>query len=205
MVNHLLKRAHERQRPILEPAPGIGLALSRLHEACGPARYTFALWLAHHTRGPVFWIAPNWSAAPLNPDGMTQFVNPGRFTFITPRRSEELLWTMEETLRAGLVPLVVADLPGLPALTPVRRLHIAAETSMRETGQTPLGLILTPSNGGAQGVESRWHMAQAHSAEEDAWTLTRLRARTDPIKCWKVTGLPQKPQLASYSAKIKTT
>ncbi|MEP2533411.1 hypothetical protein [Shimia sp.] len=197
MATHLLKRAPDRPRPALEAAPGISLRLARLHEACGPARYTFALWLARQTRGPVFWIAPDWSAAPLNPDGMARFAHPGRFTFITPRRPEELLWTMEETLRAGIVPLVVADLPGLPALTPVRRLHLAAETGVAETGHAPLGLILTPDQGGAQGVESRWHMAQSHTADQDAWTLTRLRARTDPQRSWHVTGLPAKPQLSS--------
>ncbi len=200
MPTHLLTRSPERPRPMLEPAPGIALVLARLHEGCGPARHSFALWLARHSRGPVFWIAPEWSAAPLNPDGMARFVHPGRFTFLTPRRPEDVLWTMEETLRAGLVPLVVADLPGLPGLTPVRRLHLAAETGAADTGQPPLGLVLTPADGGAQGVESRWHMAPAHTPDTEAWTLTRLRARTDPVRRWQVTGLADKPRLAPEGA-----
>ncbi|PSL20041.1 ImuA family protein [Shimia abyssi] len=195
MATHLFKRAPERPRPTLQVAPGITLALARLHEACGSARYTFALWLARQTRGPVFWIATDWSGAPLYPDGIARFVHPGRFTFIAPRRPEDVLWAMEETLRAGLVPLVVADLPGLPALTPVRRLHLAAETGAAESGQPPLGLILTPGDGGAQGVESRWHMAAAHIAQDDSWILTRLRARTDPVKRWRLSGLPKEAKL----------
>ncbi len=139
MPTHLLKRAPERPRPTQNLAPGIDLALARLHEACGPTRYTFAMWLARQTQGPVFWIAPGWSGAPLNPDGMVGFVHPGRFTFIAPHRPEDVLWAMEETLRAGIVPLVVADVSGLPGLTSVRRLHLAAETGARETGHAPLG------------------------------------------------------------------
>ncbi|KPA23119.1 hypothetical protein shim_14130 [Shimia sp. SK013] len=197
MSTHLLSRRSERPRPALAPVPEVSLTLTRLHEACGNARHTFALWLARHTQGPVFWIAPDWGTAPLNPDGMLRFIHPGRVTFIAPRRPDELLWCMEEILRAGIVPLVVADLPGPPGLTPVRRLHLAAETGAAETGQKPLGLILTPAEGGAQGIESRWHMAPAHSLEGDAWRLTRLRARDAAPASWQVTGLTDTPQLTS--------
>ncbi len=195
MPTHMLHRAPQRSAPTLSPTPEVVLTLARLHEACGPARYSFALWLARHTTGPVFWIAPDWGAAPLNPDGMAPFVNPARFFFVAPRRAEEALWAMEEVLRAGIVPLVVADLPGLPGLTPVRRLHLAAETGAKEGTTAPLGLILTPGQGGAQGVESRWHMAPEHSPDADAWRLTRLRARTQPPKTWQITDLPDSPVL----------
>ncbi len=190
MATHLLKRSPARSAAALSPLPDVALTLARLHEACGPARYTFALWLAAQTKGPLFWIAPSWAAAPLNPAGMAPFLNPGRVTFISPHRPEEVLWTMEEALRAGIVPMVVADLPGPPALTPVRRLHLAAETGATASGAPPLGLILTPGNGGAQGIESRWHMAPDHSHNSSAWRLTRLRARSSPPQSWRLTGLP---------------
>ena len=77
-----------------------------------------------------------------------------------------------------------ADIPGLPGLTPVRRLHLAAETGGDEGQHLPTGLILTPGNGGAQGVESRWHLTPAYSPERESWTLKRLRARTDPVGEW---------------------
>lgn len=195
MATHLLKRAPARPADALAPVPEVALTLARLHEACGPARYSFALWLAHQVKGPLFWIAPDWGAAPLHPAGMAPFLNPGSVTFVSPRRPEEVLWTMEEVLRAGTVPLVVADLPGPPALTPVRRLHLAAETGAKASGRAPLGLILTPGDGGAQGIESRWHMAPDHRGDTDIWSLTRLRARTAPPQSWQLTGLPHAPKL----------
>ncbi len=164
----------------------LGLALARVHEACGPARRTFALWLAGRMSGPVIWIAADWEKDKLNADGMIAFADPGRFLFVSPKRTEDLLWVTEEALRAGAVPLVVADLPGAPALTPVRRMHLAAETARDTVGHSPLGLLLTPGNGGAQGVETRWHMAPAHGVAGRGWCLTRVRARTAPVRQWMV-------------------
>jgi protein ImuA len=165
---------------------GHGLALGRVHEACGPARHRLALWLAAQTRGPVIWIAPEWSADRLNPCGIMPFVDPARLLFVHPNRAEDVLWSMEEVLRSGAVALAVADLPGLPALTPVRRMHLAAENGGKVGNAQPLGLLLTPGMGGAQGVESRWHLTPDHKGAPGAWTLTRLRARTAPEQSWHV-------------------
>lgn len=187
MATHLLKRAPDRGRPLLALTDSISLTQARVHEACGLARRSFALWLASRTSGPVFWIVPLWAADQLNPDGVLRFIHPGRLTFITPRRAEDVLWTMEEVLRSGAVALVVADIPGPPGLTQVRRMHLAAEAGTAEkNGPPPLGLLLTPGDGGAQGVESRWRMSPAHLPDQDRWQLTRLRARTDPVKHWTV-------------------
>ncbi len=117
------------------------------------------------TGGPVFWVLPDWTppARPHGP-GMVRFLDPpGRVTFVHANRPEDILWTLEEVLRAGVVPpLVVGDLPGPPGLTPpVRRMHLAAEAG---GGEALGGLILTPPEGAAQGgVESRWRMTPDHS------------------------------------------
>jgi len=171
----------------------LSLPLCRTHEFCGNARRTLAMIVAGQMAGPVFWIAPGWLAERLNPEVMTRFANPGRFTFVSPHRAEDLLWIMEEVLRSGGVPLVVADIPAPPALTPVRRLHLAAETGAAEGTNRPLGLLLTPGDGGAQGVESRWHMAGDHGLDAIGWALSRLRARTQPPRSWRVT-----PQAAGF-------
>lgn len=186
MATHLLSRSTERPRPTLALHPEVTLAMARVHEACGAARRSFALWLASQTRGPVLWIAPAWQADQLNPDGVFAFVDPARLLFVTPTRAEDLLWSAEESLRAGAVALVVADLPGPPGLTAVRRMHLAVETGAAEGGHSPIGLLLTPGDGGAQGIETRWHMAPAHTGSARLWRLERRRARSQPPQSWTV-------------------
>lgn len=195
MPTHLLTRAPERKRPQLALHPGITLTRARAHEVCGPARWTFALALAGQSRGPVLWIAPGWERDRLNPDGMAAFVDPGRFLFVHPRRGEDLLWCAEEALRAGAVALVVTELPDPPALTPVRRLHLAAEAGAEtgaDCGAPPLGLLLTPGDGGAPGIESRWHMAPAHEGSARRWRLERRRARSAPPRAWTLAWSPDR-------------
>ncbi len=183
----------------------LSLARARVHEFCGNARRTLAMVAAGSLTGPVFWITPGWLPERLNPEAMLQFANPGRFTFVTPSRPEDLLWCMEEILRSGRVALAVADIPAPAHLTPVRRLHLAAETGATEGALAPLGLLLTPGNGGAQGVESRWRMDAAHEAQASGWRLTRLRARTAPVKSWRVLAGKTGPSLApAPPAEIET-
>ncbi|NOD46008.1 MULTISPECIES: ImuA family protein [unclassified Ruegeria] len=186
MSAHLLDQKPARAAPGLNLHNQITLQLGRVHEACGPARRSFAMWLAGQAQGPVLWISPAWEPGQLNPDGMMPFADPARFIFVHPTRAEDLLWCMEEALRSGAIPLIIGDLPGAPDLTPVRRMHLAAEQG-GTMGRAPLGLLLTPGDGGAQGVETRWHMAAAHQGEARRWTLTRRRARALPPVTWQAT------------------
>lgn len=168
---------------------GLGLARGRVHEICGPARTTLAALILGESQGPVIWIGPGWLPERLYPAGLAELADPGRIIFARARRPEDLLWSMEEALRSGAAPLVLTDLIAPPGLTPVRRLHLAAEAgaeAARHAGRLPpLGLLLTPERGGAQGVESRWHMEAAPSGttlitRRSAWVLRRLRARMAP-------------------------
>ncbi|WP_121062093.1 hypothetical protein [Chachezhania antarctica] len=216
MATHLLSHGTGRPadtRPGLCLAPDATddapfLAATRMHEACGPARRSFAVWLAGRLTGPVIWIRPTWSADRLHAPGIADFAEPARFVFIAPGRKDDLLWCAEEALRTGAAPLVVADLPEPPPLTPVRRLHLAAAAggealsalrkgAPRSTPRAmrgapadlpgPLGLLLCPGEGGAQGIETRWHMAPAHTdALSCTWTLERRRARALPPRRWTV-------------------
>lgn len=190
MTTALLNRHSHRPPPALTVLGDLSLTLARLHEGCGPARHTFAMLVAAASEGLVLWIAPTWQSDQPNPDGMSPLVAPERFLFAAPQRREDLLWCMEEALRSGAVPLVVADLPQPPGLTAVRRLHLAAEAGAARGNTRPLGLILTPEDGGAPGVETRWFMAPAHDAKNTAWRLERRRARTAPPACWRLTGAP---------------
>ena len=183
--NLLLKKQHSHTSTF-ELWPDVHLTLGRVHEACGPNRRSLAMMIAQKMDGPIFWIAPEWNTDHPHVDGMISFINPGRVTFITPKRTENILWIVEEVLRSGAVPLVVADLSGLPALTPVRRLHLAAETGLAEGTLPLLGLLLTPEDGGAPGVESRWHLAARHQGTDDIWQLDRIRSRSAPPRSWRL-------------------
>ncbi len=184
-----LIRQSERQGHGTLPFLGaLTLERARVHEFCGPARRTLALMAARAMAGPVLWLRPGWLPERLFPEGVAAFIEPGRLIFATPRRPEDLLWCVEEALRCAATPLVVAELPEPPRLTPVRRLHLAAETGAREGHRVPTGLLLTPGTGGAQGVESRWHLTSRHGARASAWQLDLLRARAIPPGRWLVSA-----------------
>ena len=176
-------------------AAGIGLARGRVHEFRGPSRVALAVQVMAECAGPVLWITPGWQAERIYPDGVAAFADPARLICARARRVEDILWAMEEGLRSGAVPLVVAELPLAPALTPVRRLQLAAEAgaeAAHHAGRAvaPLGMMLTGGEGGAAGVESRWRMRPMPSAsslleERGAmWRLERERARGAGPAAW---------------------
>jgi protein ImuA len=189
----LTRQSHRTDRPArpgLQLCGRFDLPGARAHEFCGSARRRLALWLARGDAqaGEVLWIRPDWHPDALHMAGVRGEIDPGRLIFVEVCRPADLLWCMEEALRAGLVKLVVADLPEPPGLTPVRRLHLAAEAGAERTGRAPLGLLLTPGDGGAAGVETRWRLRPDHPApDSDRWHLSRLRARTAPPDDWTVT------------------
>ncbi|MEP4980003.1 hypothetical protein [Ascidiaceihabitans sp.] len=185
---------------LLAAATDMSLPYGRLHEACGTARQRFGLWLAARTKGPVLWITPEWNTDRLHACGVADIVNPARLIFVTPRRPEDILWSMEEAMRSGAVDLAIADVPGLPGLTQVRRIHLAAETGGQNRTHAPLGLLLTPGEGGAQGVETRWALTAQHAAPLQSWRLDRLRARRAPQKSWTITQGPKQATPTSIQA-----
>lgn len=201
----MLSRRGDRVRAALPVLDGVALERARVHEICGPARRTLAALAvraaveegaAGAKAAEVMWIRPAWMAERPYPPGLAELVAPagqmpgrlapGRLIQVAPRRAEDLLWTAEEALRSGLLALVVVDLFGPPGLVAVRRMHLAAETGAAEGRQAPVGLLLTPGDGGAPGVESRWHMAPRHGREASAWQIERRRARVAPPKAWRV-------------------
>lgn len=190
-LTKLTRQSHRNDRPGLPLLGRFRLAGARAHELCGPARRRLALWLAAQTTGPVLWIRPAWHPDRLHMAGVRAEIDPGRLIFVEPDRPEDILWSMEEALRAGVVPLVVADLPDPPGLTPVRRLHLAAEAGLGARGIAGLGLIVTPGDGGAAGVDSRWRLDPAHGPEGAGWRLARLRGRDAPPGEWVVRRGPE--------------
>lgn len=186
-ITKLTRQSHRKNRPGLRLLDRFDLAGARTHEACGSARRRFALWLARSYGAEVVWIRPGWHPDHLHMTGLRPEIDPARLLFVECCRPADLLWSMEEVLRSGLIKLVVADLPEPPGLTPVRRLHLAAEAGFEKTGTAPLGLLLTPGDGGAAGVETRWQLRPDHAEACDRWRLHRLRARSEPVADWSVT------------------
>ncbi|WP_366935317.1 hypothetical protein, partial [Amaricoccus sp.] len=169
-------------RPPVTLAPDIAFAPGRAHEITGPARRALALLIAARTAGPVLWLGPAWSPEQLMGDGIADLVEPGRIVLGAGRTATDLLWAAEEAARAGPVGLVVVELDHPPGLTPVRRLHLAAEA-----GGGALVLLLTPDDGGAAGVESRWRADPAPGWAVDGaprWRIARLRSRVAPPAAW---------------------
>lgn len=179
------RRAHR-------PPPGVvlwqevRLSLARAHEICGRARRSLALHVMAATSGPCLWIAPRWGADRLHMDGVRGIARPQDLIFVHGQRPDDLLWSAEEALRSGEVPLVVADLPEPPGMVAVRRLHLAAEAGAAQGRYRPLCLLLTPGEGGAPGIETRWRMEPDHGPGHSRWRLSRLRARMEPPRSWQL-------------------
>jgi protein ImuA len=182
-----------RARSGLQLLGQLPLRGARAHELCGPARRRLALWVARATTGPILWIRSDWHPDRLHMAGARPEIAPARLIFVDARRAEDMLWCAEEALRSGAAPLVVADLAEPPGLTPVRRLHLAAEAGAETAGLAPMMMVLAPGDGGAPGVESRWHLAPDHGPHgphgpaRAAWRLSRRRARDAPPATWVVT------------------
>ncbi|MBL4916359.1 ImuA family protein [Szabonella alba] len=162
-----------------EPPPGGATSF-----APAPRKGAFPASSPAPPSASVLWIVPGWLPGRLYPGGVAGFIDPGALILVEAPRAPDILWTMEEALRSGAVPLVVAELAEPPQLTPVRRLHLAAEAGMARRGMAsaPLGLLLLPDKGGAPGVESRWWMEY----RPEGWLLSRLRARSAPPRDWRL-------------------
>ncbi|GAB4389277.1 ImuA family protein [Albidovulum sp.] len=185
-LDRIIPREARRPRRPLAFLGRLPLARARIHEFCGPARHALALMAAQATEGPVLWIRPAWLAEDLLPQGILPFTDPGRLLLVRPRRAEDLLWCLEETLRSGAAALAVAELAEPPALTPVRRLLLAAETGAGTGPATPTGLILTPAAGGAAGIDSRWHATPLPGGGSRLWRLDILRSRDGTGGSWQI-------------------
>ncbi|MBO6886410.1 MAG: hypothetical protein JJ869_22955 [Marivita sp.] len=187
-ANALLSRRPHRPAPqITLGDPEIALRLGRVHELCGQARHTLAVTIAAQLGGPVVWITQHAATEFLCPDAIAGHITPGHILFVTPAKRDMLLWAMEEALRDGHAPVVVADLTAPPAMVPIRRLHLAAEAGCGAGVCRPLALLLTPGQGGAPGIETRWSLDPAHHHGAGHWTLSRLRARMAPPRDWLMT------------------
>ena len=166
-----------------EPAPGDAFTLlhKRVHEAEGRGRRAFALFQAARHLGPLVWILP--SHAPELPmlRGLPRGVGE-RLHLLRPVGETDLLWCVEEALRAAPVSLVVAEPSSPLSLTAGRRLQLAAEA-----GRTT-GLMLIRQDAGSNATETRWRFEPLAATAADStlhrWALIKNKKGT--INDWAV-------------------
>ncbi|MBK4218059.1 hypothetical protein JJJ17_19190 [Paracoccus caeni] len=157
------------------------LVPNRMHEAEGAGRRGFAVWQAlRHAEAPVFWVMPAYQPdLPLLwgiPSALGQ-----RLHLVLVRSETDLLWSVEEVLRAGSAGLVIAEPEKPMSLTAGRRLQLAAER-----GHTT-ALMLIRDGAGSNACETRWHCAPRPSDGRVAWHEWRLlKNKRGAGGCWTV-------------------
>lgn len=161
--------------------PDGGLRRGALHEVEAPpddmAGIGFALALAARAAGGASIL---WCQAGLAPDsgllygpGLAQFgLSPATLLIARPAKSKEVLWAMEEGLRAGAVAAVIGS-GILPDMVASRRLQLAARAHGR------LALVVLPRR-----------IAASPSSAETRWSVTSAPAGTEPqidLPRWRLT------------------
>ena len=162
-------------RPDPSPSDAFTLSQARVHEAEGRGRRAFALFQAARHPGPLVWIQPTHAPEMPMLRGLPRGVGE-RLHLLRPARELDLLWCVEEALRAAPVALVIAEPEQPLSLIAGRRLQLAAEA-----GRTT-GLMLIRENAGSNAAETRWACAPLPTPSADStlhqWTLTKNKKGT---------------------------
>src|SRR6266436_8855939 len=188
--------------------PSGGLARGALHEILGASgdeedgalAAAFAAGivgrLAATGDGMVLWCLPRPDL--YGPGLAAHGLDPGHLMLVRAPRDAEILWAMEEGLRAPGIAAVVGEVGALPAVAS-RRLQLAAERS----GITAL-LLRRWRDGGQAAREralpnaavTRWRIAALPSRPPSGepgvgrsrWRVELLRCRGGEPACWEVEG-----------------
>jgi protein ImuA len=138
--------------------------------AATAARRVFALLLgvrrlaALKRAGPILWTLPLnevHEAGALYSHGLRALgLDPDRLIIVTPRKSRDVLWILEEALRSGAVSMVVGEVAAA-SMTASRRLSLAAA----EAG-CPCVLVSPPGSIPAAAVATRWRVAPRSSGDD---------------------------------------
>ena len=161
--------------PAANPTDPFDLRARRVHEAEGRGRRAFALFQAARHPGPLVWILP--AHVPELPmlRGLPRGVGE-RLHLLRPASEADLLWCIEEALRAAPVSLVIAEPEKSLSLTAGRRLQLAAEA-----GRTT-GIMLIREDAGSNATETRWNCEPVASIAADStlhqWALNKNKKGT---------------------------
>jgi protein ImuA len=175
-----------------ERLPGRGLACGLLHEVLAkthwerPAALGFVLALVASSlrlrRGHAIFVATRRSLpyGRLYGQGLSEFgVDPQRLILIEARNDKDVLWALEETLRAEAIPAAVAGAVEADLdLTVSRRLNLAATLH-----NTPLFLTRPADAAGANAAATRWRIAAAPAARDRFGAVSRVRWHASLERC----------------------
>lgn len=138
--------------------------------AATAARRVFALLLAVRRlaavkrAGPILWTLPLnevHEAGALYSHGLSAMgLDADRLIIVTPRKSRDVLWVLEEALRSGAVSMVVGEVAAT-SMTASRRLSLAAVEA-----RCPCILVSPPGSIPAAAVATRWRVAPRPSGED---------------------------------------
>lgn len=170
---------HDLRNRVASADP-LTLAPRRMHEAGGRGRRAFALFQAMRHPGPVVWIAPDHIPERPMLTGLPQGLGE-RLILLTPKGHTDLLWSVEEVLRAAPVALVIAEPQAALSLTEGRRLQLAAEA-----GRTT-GIMLIREGDGCNSTETRWNCEQVAGHADSTlhqWSLIKNKKGT--LAAWMV-------------------
>jgi protein ImuA len=186
--------------------PGGGLARGALHEILGmggdeedgalAAAFAAGILgrLARTQDGTVLWCLPRSDL--YGPGLAAHGLDPAHLVLVRASRDTEILWAMEEGLRASGIAAVVGEVGVLPAVAS-RRLQLAAERS----GIT--AFLLRRWRDGSQAARernlpnaavTRWRIAALPSQPSwgepgvgcPRWRVELLRCRGGEPACWEV-------------------
>ena len=168
--------------------PGGGLALGAVHEILGidgdeedgaAACGFIAGLLARLRRGPVLWCLKRPDL--YGPGLLAHGLDPARLVIVTAPRDEDLLWAIEEGLRAPGLVAVIGEIGRLP-LVAGRRLQLAAERS----GIT--AFLLRRWRNSEEAARER----ERPSAAVTRWRIAALPAReVDDLRLRQLIGQPR--------------
>ena len=168
--------------------PGGGLALGAVHEILGiggdeedgaAACGFIAGLLARLRMGPVLWCVKRPDL--YGPGLLAHGLDPARLVIVTAPRDEDILWAIEEGLRAPGLVAVIGEIGRLP-LVVGRRLQLAAERS----GIT--AFLLRRWRNGEEAARER----ERPSAAVTRWRIAALPAReVDDLRLRQLIGQPR--------------
>ena len=168
-----------------ERLPGGGLPLTGLHEVEGEraewddgvaSAFLAALLvrLMAARRGPLLWAAPR---PDLYGPGLADFgLHPGRLILAQAGNDQEVLWTLEEGLRAGVLAGVVGEARALDRIAG-RRLQLAAEAGGLPCFLLRRRLLARRRQEEASAALTRWRVAPLASGPMDAGLAALLPGR----------------------------